>query len=134
MKYNGSLDPTLNRKVVRALRKVIKQSGVKFDFIAFRGTSGALLSGPLSLNLNKRLVNVRKRDGSHGFPIEGDIVGKFIIIDDFIASGDTMREIFKKLDRANCLGIFITGTHNEFDADVFEGTRVFYSSREDVNG
>ena len=72
------------------------------------------------------LVLLRKdNDNSHGAPIEGPDghrLGKYLILDDFISSGDTMNRIRDKIDNLyaqvswsspmpECVGIVLYGRH-----------------------
>lgn len=98
-------------KMVAAIKKLQKRR--KFDAIAFTGTSGAALAYPLSLKLKLPLICVRKNDDNHfGYPIEGCVTAeKYIIIDDFIADGDTMNRIMRavkrKMPQAKPVAIFL---------------------------
>jgi hypothetical protein len=81
-----------------------------FDAFAFRGNSGALLAAPLAVKMEKSLILVRKtKDTSHsGLLVEGDLgARRYIIVDDMICSGDTVRAI-------------ISGIHKvwEYEADT----------------
>jgi adenine/guanine phosphoribosyltransferase-like PRPP-binding protein len=85
-----------------------------FDSIAFRGISGALIAPILALLMGKTLCAVRKpqqQELSHGCKVEGDANTKrFIIVDDFIASGSTVYEILKEIalfaPKAVCVGFY----------------------------
>ena len=77
---------------------------VKFDVIAFTGSSGACIAFTLAYETEIPLLYVRKPgEKSHGSRIEsnaGKTVKKYLIVDDFIDSGDTIRNIVKRIDRA----------------------------------
>lgn len=64
----------------------------RFDSIAFRGMSGALLAPALCAALGKDVIIVRKDDGSHSsHKVEGNsLCDRYIIVDDFISSGQTV--------------------------------------------
>lgn len=87
-----------------------------FDAIAFRGMSGAIPAGILSIMLEKPLILVRKsRNDNHaGCLVEGDSAAKtYIIVDDFICSGETIKAIVKGVlgfthGQAKCVGILRT--------------------------
>ncbi len=70
-----------------------------FDAIAFTGSSGAALAFPLSYFLKLPLIHVRKKDRNHfSEKIEGTMSSqKYIIVDDFIASGATVRRVIKTI-------------------------------------
>jgi hypothetical protein len=85
---------------VKRIKKFEKEH--PFEAIAFTGISGAAFAFPLSLQLNKPLICVRKRkDNTH----YGDIVEgctnatSYIIVDDFIASGKTISRIMTQINR-----------------------------------
>lgn len=70
-----------------------------FDVIAFRGTSGAAVAFALSLKLGKPVMQVRKRAKSHtSLSVEGMIgAPRVAIVDDFTETGNTLRQIKKKV-------------------------------------
>ncbi|CAB4196676.1 Phosphoribosyltransferase domain [uncultured Caudovirales phage] len=75
----------------------------KFDTIVFTGMSGAAVAFPLSLALNTSLVCIRKvNDNSHyPFSFEGNAnVKDYIIVDDFISIGTTIRNVLSKMAKA----------------------------------
>lgn len=83
-------------EVVATLEKVKD----KFDVIAFRGMSGALVAPAVAARLGKDLIMVRKTtDNSHSYlATEGRVNCKsFVIIDDFAQSGETVRTIFREV-------------------------------------
>lgn len=91
----------------------LKKQGFDFESIAFRGMSGAVLASPIALALDKTLILVRKGENTHSqYAVEGDLSGqKYIIVDDFISTGETVRtiikEIFKACPRCQCIGILV---------------------------
>lgn len=72
-----------------------------FDAIAFRGSSGAALAFPLSYLLKLPLIHVRKGESHYGSgTIEGTISSKrYIIIDDFIDRGTTVKKIISEIKK-----------------------------------
>lgn len=94
------------RETVRDMVALVKNSGIKFDFVAFRGTSGALIAPCVAERLRKPFVMVRKKDGSHAhYEVEIPMVLtekseplNYIVIDDLVSTGDTVKEIEKKLN------------------------------------
>jgi adenine/guanine phosphoribosyltransferase-like PRPP-binding protein len=122
----------LKRKADLLIRR-IKDSKLKFDFIAFRGYSGALVASLVASSLSKPLSLVRKRgDRSHstyghdcGEYVEYDnslidtflCKGRYIIIDDFIDTGKTLLKIKKAIDNESannvvCVGVFLYNNSN----------------------
>jgi len=86
---------------LEALRK--KQS---FTGMVFCGQSGAALAYPLSARLHIPLICVRKKgENSHGFDIEGPQanVRRYIILDDFIETGKTIKALIKEMDIKNTI-------------------------------
>lgn len=83
----------------------------KFDTIAFCGMSGALVAPAVAVRLRKWMTLVRKpSDGlSHGMRVEGAVQGRYMILDDFISEGDTVRRIQEAILKVNpemyCVGI-----------------------------
>ena len=86
-----------------------------FDAIAFRGMSGALIAPAVALKLDKTLLMVRKpragnEDDSHSYEhVEGDAAARrYVILDDFIATGRTIKAITEEIKRfaptAICIG------------------------------
>lgn len=100
-------------KQIRAkLVKLIRESGIKFDAIAVRGNSGLLLGPLVATVLNKGLILVRKDCQSHAsYTVEGCTeVKRYIIVDDLIESGKTIKEMRDKIGPSNlikCVGVFL---------------------------
>jgi len=82
-------------KKVRAIKRKYP-----FDAIAFTGSSGAALAYPLSYLLKLPLIHVRKGSSHYGQgKIEGTISSRrYLIIDDFIDTGASIRRIVKAVD------------------------------------
>ncbi len=99
-----------------------------FDALAFTGSSGAAIAFPLSYFLKVPLIHVRKNDKNHyGMPIEGTLSSKrYVIVDDFIASGSTVRKIIKTVKKeyshpAELVGIFL---YDSYKRETYEGVPV----------
>lgn len=102
---------TVNR-AVKKIREYRRKN--KFDAIAFTGTSGAALAYTVSYKLGLPLICVRKSaDGHHSmYKVEGCYSAKkYIIIDDFISGGYTVKKIIrsikKELENAEPLAVFL---------------------------
>lgn len=96
-------------KAVIFLRKQQKTS--EFTGVAFRGVSGALIAPSIADKLRCDLLVVRKKDGSHSScEIEGNLTDKYIIIDDFVRTGETLRIIVDKIRKyvpeSKCVGVY----------------------------
>lgn len=103
---------------------LIRRAGItdKFDAIAFRGVSGSMVAPLVCQQLGKFPIIVRKdTDGSHssdtvegyagcrysvdegGWPRHEYMPFRYIIVDDFIDSGKTVRAIVDEMgERVNC--------------------------------
>ena len=87
-----------------------------FDSIAFRGLSGGLIASIICYQMKKGMVAVRKDkkiEASHSqnkVESETDNIGRFIILDDQISSGTTVREMLKAITdmklEGKCVGIY----------------------------
>ena len=85
-------------------------NGTSITLVA-RGTSGAMIAGAIlnelyniNITIKTYILIVRKEEdaNSHSYSLEGiNRVGttRFIVVDDFIMTGDTIRAIIKDLDR-----------------------------------
>jgi len=119
------MTPKTLRQTTNKIISTIKKNKIEFDAIAFRGLSGSLVAPIISLDIEKPLIVVRK-DASHGDKIEGYVsADKYIIIDDFIDSGKTIRSILKSID-AMCVGIIL------YDHEVNEPLSNFLPKYYDV--
>lgn len=84
-----------------------------FDTIACCGTSGLLVVSQIAESLNKNILIIRKKHESKYSPFlyEGVIPEKYIIIDDLICSGSTVKHILKTVrdesPNSICLGIYV---------------------------
>ena len=113
------LTPAKLRKAVQKCVRVIRKRKLKFDAIAFRGLSGAVVAPMVALALKKTLIAVRKSN-SHGIKVCGDLGAQsYLIIDDFISSGVTIRKIVTGIDRASlneptCVGVVLYAACTSF--------------------
>lgn len=92
-------------------------SSHEFDGLAFSGMSGAFIGPIVAMRMRKSILLVRKpNDTTHSdYQVEGDVtVKRYIIIDDFICSGQTRRFIMDSVSefapRAECLGLLSVNT------------------------
>jgi adenine/guanine phosphoribosyltransferase-like PRPP-binding protein len=110
-------------KTILAAEAIKKKTG--FDTIAFSGMSGAAMAFLLSHWMSVPLLCVRKRgDGSHyvnqtGKILEGNVVDvrKYLIVDDFIASGRTVQNIIDAIEvgnrNAECIGMLMYSSFSD---------------------
>lgn len=106
----STLRPDELKKLIDEIAPVMLdlQKKLKFDVIAFRGFSGASVAFPLSYATGIPLLLVRKADAdgrpidsSHGWALEGNFgtdINRYIILDDFICSGDTVRSTIRTIN------------------------------------
>jgi hypothetical protein len=106
-------------KANKALKKV------EFDAMAFRGMSGAMFAPILAYQMGKYLLMVRKPgDDTHSrMNVEGYYASKrYVIVDDFTSSGDTLRAIHdairEEVPQAKCVGVYLYTCHI-FHPDYF---------------
>lgn len=96
--YISALEPKRLKRIVDNLKKRLK--GLDFQAIACSGVSGLIVAGPLCYELDKYPIIVRKeKDDCHSSKkVEGvDGVFNYIILDDLICSGHTMKMICEKM-------------------------------------
>jgi orotate phosphoribosyltransferase len=108
-------------KIEKAVADIKKlQPKLKFDALAFSGSSGAAIAFPAAVELCIPIIYVRKKgEKSHGDEIETTLADfdddiKYLIVDDFICEGGTVTRIYKKLskkrkdgrDPLTCVGIY----------------------------
>jgi len=109
----------------------LRQS-VDIQAIAYTGSSGAAIAFPLAIAYELPVIYVRKpNEESHGCNVECNYTEElenYVIVDDFICSGDTARRIREKIkerakkfswDGPECIGIFVFDPQNG-DADRFQ--------------
>jgi len=99
-------DPRVFAGLVKRAVKCLKH--VKFDTIVFRGFSGAVVGPVVALRLKKPWALVRKAgDNTHSsHHVEGDVSGDYVIIDDFVATGETVKHIVSKCPDGRCVGAY----------------------------
>lgn len=108
------VDPALRRKAVAdTCRRVLDLPA--FDAIAFTGLSGSVVAGAVALTMDKYLYCVRKsEENRHSeYQVEGPSTGlRYIIIDDFICTGSTVKRIIDLVgahteNKAVCVGAYL---------------------------
>jgi adenine/guanine phosphoribosyltransferase-like PRPP-binding protein len=100
-----------NKVIIKAvcdLRKISNQ----FDSIACCGVSGLMVVPQIAELLDKHIVVIRKRDEQcySQFPMEGVTPFQYIIIDDLVCSGYTIKHIkstiYEDCPKARCVGVY----------------------------
>lgn len=99
-----------NRIIIKAvcdLRKIADE----FDTIACCGVSGLMVVPQIAELLNKHILIIRKDEKRYSeFRSEGVAPFKYVVVDDLICSGATIRHIknviHDEYPRAKCLGVY----------------------------
>lgn len=134
----------VSRRIITLLRSMEKRNDIQFDAIAARGLSGFLFAPIVAMALNKTLLVVRKGEKCHsGRTVEGDYGARnYIVIDDFISSGNTVsatvNEIAEAVPLARCVGmVHYNGMSNDDQwlakSYAHRVHRAFYNVRELYN-
>jgi adenine/guanine phosphoribosyltransferase-like PRPP-binding protein len=99
-----------NKIIIKAVCDLRKISDT-FDSIACGGASGMMVVPQIAELLNKNIVLVRKDEKCYSdMKVEGVAPFRYVIVDDLICSGGTVRNIKNKIKkeyfRAICVGIY----------------------------
>ena len=137
--YIGAqFDPKALRETVNRLSRAIPyyMDALKADAIAVTGKSGISVAFAALMEVNFPLIVVRKRgETTHGSPIEGsgDVdVRRYLVLDDFVSSGNTVVEIVSRLDEyadlqgghIDCAGVI------EYGFSMYETRRTVPTKRD----
>lgn len=99
-------------EIINNAIKDIKEAKLSFDTIACSGVSGMLVAPRISEILNKNIMIIRKENERRYSPFqyEGVVPSRYIIVDDLICSGKTIRHILKTIRedcvRSECIGVY----------------------------
>jgi hypothetical protein len=100
------------KRLAATLPDLMKEEGC--DFIAVRGSSGIAFGFALQFLIDVKVVMVRKEDErSHGCKVEGPYgrLHRYLILDDLVCSGETVRAIVTAIDNeargggVSCAGV-----------------------------
>jgi adenine/guanine phosphoribosyltransferase-like PRPP-binding protein len=99
-----------NSIIIRAVCKLRKIAD-SFDSIACCGVSGLMVVPQIAEILNKHIVIVRKKEKCYSeFRTEGVPPFRYVIVDDLICSGSTVKHIKNTLKeeyvRSLCIGVY----------------------------
>ena len=102
--WTGENPRQLREVLIKANNAFVKlQKRLKFDAIAFTGSSGAAIAFPLAVSHKIPLIYVRKEgEQSHGDKVEcngENSITKYLIVDDFVSSGATVEWIAHQVKR-----------------------------------
>lgn len=115
--------------MMRATEQIGKlHKELKFDALAFTGSSGAACAFIMSVALQIPIIYVRKEgETSHGMQVEcntGKPIHSYLIVDDFIGTGTTVKNIYNALEYQaikcgekppKCVGIYLYETTSEYN-------------------
>jgi len=102
---------TRNRIIVSAVCRLRKLDDT-YDSIACSGTSGLMVVPQIAEILNKEIIIVRKHNeiSYSPFHIEGVMPNRYIVIDDLVCSGTTIKHITRSIKeeypRSKCIGVY----------------------------
>jgi len=106
----------MKKTVNKVAKKIteLKECGMKIEAVAFSGNSGAGIAYPLSFKTGIPLICVRKGERSHGYEVESANakINSYIIVDDCVASGNTVKRILEDIkywvdEKIKCVGIIL---------------------------
>ncbi len=106
------LNHKIRNKIIFKCVQYFKKAKLDFDTIACCGTSGLLVVPQISEILKKNILVVRKANEKRYSPFqyEGPIPNKYVIIDDLICSGKTIKHILHTIKedcpRSLCIGVY----------------------------
>lgn len=106
------LNTKFRNKTIFEIVNRLKQLNNNFDTIACCGTSGLLVVPQVSEILKKNILIIRKKKEKRYSPFayEGAVPRNYVIVDDLICSGSTIKHILNTIQEdcpmAKCLGVF----------------------------
>lgn len=105
------LNHKYRNKIIINTYSYLNKLDIDYDSIACCGTSGLMVVPQIAELLNKNIIVVRKqKDGYSDFMVEGAATNNYIIIDDLICSGGTVKHIIKNIrretPRSKCIGVY----------------------------
>lgn len=124
-------------KIRRWILPAIKKAAPNSVCIAVSGVSGAVVGGMLAPSTGLDLFIARKpNDGTHG-NVNGESANRlgvpidYVIVDDLICSGDTVRRIIESVDGihpgSKCSGIFLYAmVHKPWRVQECQGIPIYY--------
>lgn len=124
----GLFEPDDRNKIVDYLFNYLIQRTNEFDAIIVSGYSMSLVAPIIAYKLDKNIVLVRKEDEDchSSYLVEGVRDQRCIIIDDLIASGDTVRYCIKQAESyldCKVVGIILYDT-NECELSLLEEAEI----------
>lgn len=125
LRCSAHIDTILNfsyqNSTIKEILATIKRKNLKPDVLVCTGISGIVPTVLVGAKLKKKICIIRKKKSEYSeYDIEGYIPeenDKYLIIDDQIYTGNTLKRILEKLEKEhlsnkNCIGIILyTGTN-----------------------
>lgn len=103
VQFDAALLRNKAHEIASVLPIVMRETGAQA--VAVTGKSGLSLAFATLMLINFPLIVVRKRgENSHGNPIEGTTgieIRKYVILDDFVSSGATIKTIIGSIEELN---------------------------------
>jgi adenine/guanine phosphoribosyltransferase-like PRPP-binding protein len=117
-----------NKIIIKAVCDLRKISNT-FDSIACCGVSGLMVVPQIAELLNKNIVVVRKGEKCYSeFRTEGAAPFRYIILDDLICSGSTIKHIKRVIkdeySRSHCVGVYCYLPHECSYRNNEEGSKL----------
>lgn len=105
------LNHKYRNKIIMTTYAYLNKLDIRYDSIACCGTSGLMVVPQIAELLKKNIIVIRKKkDGYSDFIVEGPSSKRYIIIDDLICSGDTVKHIMRSIKNetpiSKCVGIY----------------------------
>jgi adenine/guanine phosphoribosyltransferase-like PRPP-binding protein len=130
--YFNRVFEDFNGVVMRAARVLGPK---QFDALAFCGNSGAMIGPAVATAISRQMILVRKPVDDHYYErvettLRKDATFTYAIIDDFVASGATVKYIKEQIaalyPKARWVGVY------EYERDADRLTRALYRNKENV--
>lgn len=127
--YDSRYLQTNGKKLQRCadyLIDLLRYKTRRFYSIVMTGSSGTLVGGIVAAALGKPVMVTSKPHGK-GRHTQGVIGQRYIVIDDFISSGNTVNHILKEVDSLRlpfepcCVGIYLYGVAISTFKHVYRG-------------
>lgn len=116
------------QKCVASCIKHLKQFPPEVGLV-FTGLSGILVGILVATETRRPFAIVRKEnESSHGLPVEGHTFSKYVIIDDFISSGNTIDRILEEVKnhlRAKCIGVILHNPYKQYNGSLYRDLPIF---------
>ncbi len=130
-KHAGYLDRLFRPHSLIALAEEhLRDFECQFDGFIGTGVSGAAVVSLLGYHFNKPFAIVRKDDGSHSWTrVETSAVdGRFLIVDDLVASGRTMvnivRAMKREMDNVQVVGAWMYQGNAQSHPGLYKGRKM----------